>query len=113
MDLTVKSFSEKLYEKAKEKGADPALLVKDNTEALLDLSVNAVSALNGDERVKAHLEAQFKLGKFSAKAGAFLEAKIWWEALGEVLQDVATAGIGVLAEAVAKGLVGAMKEGGL
>ena len=112
MDFTAKVFTDKLYEKAKEKGANPELLVTANTEALLNLSVNAVNGINGDERTMAHLEAQFKLGKFSAEAGAFIEAQIWWDALLEVLKDIAVTGVSALAQAAAQGLVSAMKESG-
>ncbi len=112
MELTTKVFADKLYEKAKAKGADPSKLLEDQAKALLDLSLNAVNAIGGDERTKAHLEAQFKLGKFSAEADAFLEAQIWWDALGEVLKEIASAGISVAVEAVAQGLVGAMKASG-
>lgn len=112
MELTTKEFTDKLYEKATAKGADVGLLITANTTSLLNLSVNAVNAINGDERTKAHLEAQFKLGKFSAEAGAFLQSKIWWDALLEVLVEIAAAGISTLAAAAAQGLVSAMKESG-
>lgn len=112
MELTSKSFSDSLHEKALAKGADPAKLLQDQATSLLNLSVNTVNAINGDERTKLHLEAQFKLGKFSAEADSFIEARIWWEALGEVLVEIASAGISTLASAAAQGLVSAMKEGG-
>ncbi len=112
MNLTAKDFSEKLHAKAVAKGADPAKLLEENATELLNLSVNAVNAINGDERTKAHLEAQFRLGAFCAKADAFIEARIWWEALQEVLLEIAAAGISTLASAAAQGLVSAMKESG-
>jgi len=112
MSITAKEFTEKLHDKAKENGADPTLLIETHANALLNLSLNAVNAINGDERTKAHLEAQFKLGKFSAEADSFLQSKIWWDALGEVLLEIAAAGISTLATAAANGLVSAMKESG-
>jgi len=112
VEVTAKTFTDSLFEKAKAKGADTGLLIEAHANSLLNLSLNSVNAINGDERTRLHLEAQFKLGKFSAEAGSFLEARIWWEALGEVLKDLAVAGISAGAAAVAQGLVSAMKESG-
>lgn len=112
MALYAKEFSEKLHEKAVAKGADPVKLLEENATDLLNLSINAVNAINGDERTKAHLEAQFRLGTFCAKADTFVEARIWWEALQEVLLEIAAAGISTLTTAAAQGLVSAMKEAG-
>lgn len=109
--MTGEDFLADLYDKAREKGANPDLLIPRHAQALTDLSINAVSAFGGDERIRAHLEAQFKLGKFSLLADSFVEAHLWWDALAELLKQIATQAINVAAAAAAQALLGAMKGG--
>ena len=100
-------------EKARAKGADPVALVTGQWAQIEDVSKQVHAAINGDEREKLHLEAQFALGKFSAEAQAFQEADAWGNALLEVLTELAT---GLIANAIpggsaAKLLAGALKGG--
>lgn len=110
MKLDAEELTKKIYDKAKEKGANPDLLLDKHAHALLDLSTNAVSALGGDKRLQKHLEAQFKAGRFSLEADAFVESRIWREAVVEVLTEVAEVGVTALVSSVANSLAEAAKE---
>ena len=101
-------------ERAKAKGADPVGLVTGQWAQIEDVTTQLHAAISGDERQQLHLEAQFKLGKFSAEAQAFVEADAWTGALVEILGELAT---GLVANAIpgggAAGLLAAALAAGL
>ena len=105
------SIRSTLFAKAKEKGGDPAALAGAMVGTLANVVDDVALALGGDERVQAHLEAQFKLGKFSSEAQGFVTTKAWVDALVETLGEIAVKTVSVLAEAAIKGLVGALESG--
>lgn len=102
-------FKKTLFEKAEARGADLSALAERNAHALTVLAFDATKAINGDARTKAHLEAQFKLGKFSLEADAFLEARAWWLALRDTLLEIAQVAISAGIKAAAEGLASSMK----
>lgn len=98
-------------DKAKAHGADPVSLATGQAKAVEATALQLASALSGDERSQLHLEAQFALGKFSAEADGFVEARAWTMGLLDVLSDLAAAAIGAAAQGVAAGLANSLKTG--
>ena len=110
--VTPATVAQEITRRAKEKGADPEALLQSQIDHLGKLAgqISHV-ARTGDERFLAHLEAQFKLARFSTEAEAYLEAKAWAEALLEVLGDLAEAAIAAAGKAGIALLKGALSEG--
>lgn len=79
---------------------------------LADLADDAAEALAGDERAKAHLEAQFALQTFSGTARVWLESakarRAFAAALVDIAQEAAVEGAKFVARALAESLAGSV-----
>jgi hypothetical protein len=87
-------------------------LTTEQIEDLGGLTSEVASALAGDERAQAHLEAEFALRKFSVEARAYVESvefrKALTKAIGDAAEDLVKEGLVVGAQVVAKLLIGAL-----
>ena len=74
-----------------------------------ELTRDVALALNGDERLQLHLEAQFSQRAFGLEAGAFLHASQWTQALMLGIAEVVSATASVAITIASAGLVQALK----
>ncbi len=73
---------------------------------LAALTDDLAAAIGGDERAKAHVEAQFALTRFSVEARAYLEAVAFRQALADTILAIVGALVNVGAKLAGEALAG-------
>jgi len=87
-------------------------ITADQLHDLDQVMADAGQAIAGDERAKAHLEAQFKLRKFSTEARGWLELDEYRRAVLGALKEVGEEVVSLGAKAAVQALVGALASAG-
>lgn len=94
----------KLKERIAINGVDVTTFTQDQVVAINTFAEDLALSLGGDERIRAHVEAQLKLATFSAEVQAFLKEAAFLNAVietaGWIVETVGEAAVSIGAKAL-------------